>query len=121
MSFKVNASVRNHSETFATSQHNFLIGLCDLGISACYSNCELSVSVRSINQAGVGEPASITVPIQPFSCDGAEHGSNYVISVCIIQAARVFVFISEEHKIENSATRPQACEVLPQAPPPPIV
>ncbi len=79
MSFTVNASVRYQSETFTTSQHNFLIGLCDLSVnSSCYSNCELSVSVKSINQAGEGEPTSITVPVQPFLCDGAEHG---IISV----------------------------------------
>ncbi len=74
MSFTVNASVGDRSETFTTSQHNFLIGLCDLGVSSCYSNCELSVSVRSMNQVGEGEPAYITVPVEPFLCDGAEQG-----------------------------------------------
>ncbi len=79
MNFTINASVGDHSKTFATSQDNFLIGLCDLGVnSSCYSNCELSVVVRSINQAGVGEPASITVPVQPFSCGKAGNGNNNV-------------------------------------------
>ncbi|XP_064389274.1 uncharacterized protein LOC135337289 isoform X3 [Halichondria panicea] len=74
MSFRVNASVGDQSEIFTTSQHNFLIGLCDLGVnSSCHSNCELSVSVRSINQVGEGEPAYTTISIQLFSCDGAEN------------------------------------------------
>ena len=74
MSFTIIASVDYPSETFATSQHDFLIGLCDVGVSSCYSNCELSLSVKSINQAGDGESTSITVPVPPFLCDGAEHG-----------------------------------------------
>ena len=76
MSFTVNASVGDQSEIFTTSQHDFLISLCDLGVSDCYSNCELSVSMKSMNQAGEGEPASITVPVQPFLCDGAEQGTK---------------------------------------------
>ena len=76
MSFTVNVSVGDQSETFATSQHNFLIGLCDLGVSGCYSNCELNVVVQSMNKAGEGESTSITVPVQLFPCDGAENG-NY--------------------------------------------
>ena len=78
MSFRVNASVGDQSEIFTTSQHNFLIGLCDLGVSSCYSNCELSVFVRSINQVGEGEPAYTTISIQLFSCDGAKNGINAV-------------------------------------------
>ncbi len=92
MNFTINVSVGDHSETFATSDPNFLIGLCDVGVnSGCYSNCELSVSVKSINQAGEGEPASITVPVQPFSCDGAEHGMhNYNVKINLICSSCVY-------------------------------